>query len=342
MKNLKNLFSLIAVAAVLLFAAQACKKASAEDNIAQVEASEQEGESIVSEEWLDTQVDEIYESEVGTPSVTIGTSGVTLATDADGDASCAATPTFKYKDQYIVGTAGSTLSLTLGASCIVDSIVNTNSKSGKNATDADAAKIGGKLVFSDLSNSTTPSTAVTVKLAQAEAGFKTGSAKMTVYMRVKLKDTSSTYTEKKSKSVTVKVVGKNASNKLYGTNAWGLLASGVSTANLTAAGTTIDSASFVPTKGDVIIFGADKFRGVIDSVSAPTTSTKNGIKYKFYYTAWNAKADCKSSRARKSVSKYAYTFKPSGVIAPTNSTVTDYPAIFLGPDGSTKATKFVR
>lgn len=342
MKNFKNLFSLIAVAAVLLFAAQACKKASAEDNIAQIEAANLQGEEqIVSEEWLDTQVDEIYESEAGTPSVTIGTSGVTLATDSNGDASCAATPTYKYKDQYIVGTAGSTLTLTMGAACVVDSIVNTNSKSGKYATDADAAKIGGKLVFSDLAVSPTANT-VTVKLAQAEGEFKTGSAKMTVYMRVKLKDTSSTFTEKKSKSVTIKVVGKNSSDKLYGTNAWGLLDGGVTPTNLTAAGTTIDSASFVPTKGDVIIFGADKFRGVIDSVAAPTTSTKNGIKYKFYYTAWNAKADCKSSKARKSVSKYAYTFKPSGVLGTGASGVTDYPAMFVGPDGTTKATKFVR
>lgn len=316
----KVLFSL-SMFAVLVFAGQSCKKASAEDNVAQVEMNNEDN-STISEEFLDIQEDPIFESEAGTPTVTFA--GGTKATDADGDGICT---TFKYKDAYKVGTDGSTLTLTLSSSAIIDSITNENTSTGAAAAAAAVTKVGGHLLFSDVSNTATATTTATVKLATENNGFRAGSAKMVVYMRVKAKDTSTTYTVAKKKAVTIKCVGLDGTGYIFGTQAWGFnkeSASGLGS-GYDATPTAIDS-NYVPALGDILTFGGatGKQKAFISSTpikTAMTTSASSiakGDKYAFEYIIWNA--SCKSSRKLGKATIYSK-------IAPTTVAATGGPAL---------------
>lgn len=267
----------------------------------------------------ETQIDPIgYEPE----SVTVTfTSAGGQAVAGDGDGSCSSA--FKYVDYYKIGTAPVVLSLVTTDMSAVTGITNTNSKTGTSGDNS--------IIFTDKTNGV-DTNHYSVKIAASSADFKQGSAKMAI-----------AYTDKKGaakvKNVTVKCVGKNASGKIFGTQAWGLMKEGVSSGNLTATGTTITvsgstgakniASNYTPASGDVLVFSS-ALRGIVDSVimkkdTATVSGTWHSKKYKIYTTMWNA-TDCKSTRQR-----FSQTLE-----------VADFATKLYAKDKVTAATKFIQ
>ena len=322
MKNFKAFFPIAAIAALLMFSVVACKKgADAESpSIEKTEAADDYSNYDSEELQPETQVDEFYDAEAAA-TVTFTSAGGQAAT-SDGDGSCSSA--FKYADYYKIGTTPVVLSLVTTGMSSITSITNMNSKTGVSPGAA-------SIVFSSKTNGV-DTNHYSVSIAASTADFRQGSAKMSI-VYVDGKGVT------KTKNVTIKCVGLNASGKIFGTQAWGLMYEGVSSGNLTAAGTTITvsgatstkdiASNFTPAVGDVLVFSSS-IRGVIDSVvMKKDTATIAGIwhskKYKIYTTQWNVK-DCKSSRTKK-----GQTLE-----------VADFATKLYSKDGTTAATKFVR
>lgn len=312
MKKFKILF-LITALALLVIAGQSCRKASAEDNFSNVEMVNDEGDSEIIEDF-ELQEDPIgYEPDAVGAAVTGGTK-VTLTEDADNDCT-----EFKYAKPSAsaswvapikVGTGGVTLTLALTGlpvgSTTIDSIVNTNSTTGKYATAEKLTKVGGKLLISDITPGV-DSTAYTFKISTETDDFTAGSASCKIYWRV----IKAGVTTVKYKSVTVKCIGLSASGKTFGTQRWGYDKVGGASGKYATTPTAIDTVgvgNFVPAVGMIVCFGANK-RGVIDSVSitpplstASATTKAKGDKQFFRYTMYNY--NCKSSKKVGKVTVY--------------------------------------
>jgi hypothetical protein len=324
MKKFKIFITLCLVATASFFVAS-CKKDGVSSSSSVQPINEDfdyvDNRTISEDEDTEIQVDEIYDTEGLNPTITFDSTGTTAvkAGNSDADGNCTKFEKYEGKGVYKVGHTGKTFKLTLSSNAVIDSIVNTNTNTGKYAKNADAALVGGRLEFFDLA-ATSTGTGSLVKLKTQLDSFKYGSAKMTVYMRVKEKDTSTTYTQAKIRNVTVKVVGLAASGAMYGTQKYAYQAADGSTANYTATPTAIDS-NYVPAKGDVLVFGGatGNQRGVISStpvVTAATTAAQlvKGTKYQFEYVIGNA--DCKGSRSVKKATIYRK-------VAPLTTPVTD-------------------
>lgn len=285
MKNFKFLFVLAAFTLLLVFA-QSCKKASAEDNTVQSEASanfDQVDNSFTEESATEIETDPIgYEPEA--LSITLGTL-TRCAESEDASANCT---TFKYspatgEKSAKVGYGANSINVSLtfaelqiGASR-VDSIVNTNSSTGKYATAEKVAKVGGRLVVSNVTEGV-DSLHYSFKLAASTDLFRAGSAACKVYWHIG--------SVIKSKTVTIKCIGINENVNTFGTQKWGWEFYGGAANKYTAAGTTIDS-TYVPAIRDGLRFGSDKI-AIIDSListTAPVTTSQiaKGTKYVVRY-----------------------------------------------------------
>lgn len=305
----KVLFSL-SMFAVLVFVGQSCKKASADSDILAAQATSQNYDAVdnASEDFEAPDIDELtdpigYEPDALT--VTVGTLTRATATE-DQAANCDA---FKYapvgKDASVkVGYGGNAIDvaitlagLPIGSSDI-DSIVNTNSSTGKYAEDAKVAKVGGRLVISNVTKGV-DSLHYTFKLAASVDTFRAGSCAAKIYYRV----TKAGVTTAKYKTVTIKCVGVNGNVNTFGTQKWGYELWGGNASKYTAEGTAFptfvapDTVRYVPAVGDVLRFGSDKRALVtaIISTTAPVTAAQilKGTKYVLQYKIMDP--TCKST-----------------------------------------------
>lgn len=307
MKNLKSLFSVFAVCGLLIFAGQSCKKASADENGAQIEAADNLDNSTISEEDFEMQEDPLpYEPE----AVTVTVTGGTKPTDSDADGGGS---TIKAAFAKAIGINATTVTLNLAfdKNVNIQSIKNENTKTGTGDITGSNA-VGQRITFSDVTMGS-DSMHWTVKIAASDT-FRLGSAKMQIKyteLNTKLVPTA------KVKNVTVYCIGKNSSGKYFGSQAWGYAYEGGNSARYTGTPVAIDS-NFVPAVGDLLTTSSGAQRAIITGVTegaAPTTTSQiaKGLKYTCNYVIWNAKGTGARKAAKASwYRKQAPTAKADG------------------------------
>lgn len=314
----KVLFSL-SVFAVVLFAAQSCTKNSNIESpsveVADYSNSNDEYEEIEAPDNDDS--DPIgYEPEALVATVTGGTK-VSMLEDADNTcqefkyAKPGTSPSWTPSTKVGKGANAVTFTVVLAGlpvgSSKVDSIINTNSSTGATAAVDKVAKVGGRLIVSNVTPDATDTTKCTFKLSAETDEFKAGSATCKIYYHV----TKAGVSTVKYKSVTIKAIGVSATGKTFSTQRWGFDAAGGAAAKYTATPTTFDTSgtgNFAPVIGSVVCFGPSK-RGVIDSVSisaplatASAATKAKGDKVFFRYVMYNSK--CTSTKKIGKVTVY--------------------------------------
>ena len=299
MKNLKNLFSVLAISVLLIVVAQSCKKNATDDNLTSNDDLEQLDNSTISEEEFEIEEDVLpYEPD----ALTVTVSGGTKIDDSDADGKCT-TVKPSFKKAITINSTSLELGLKFNSNVELISVVNTNTKTGVNGTNAVGQKINFGLIGATLDeNFQLDSTKYTVMVSASDT-FRLGSAKMTITYKIK---STGNVMVTKTKNVTVYFIGKNSAGKSFGSQAWGFAHEGGNNTRYTGTPVAIDS-NYVPAVGDLLTTATGAQRaiitGVTEGVTPTTTSQKSrGLKYTCTYVMWNPR--CTGTRKAAKASWY--------------------------------------